>query len=333
MTRAVQEFQAADICRDCSITIVAGPDEYLFGEEKAMLEVIEGGAPLPRLLPPYEHGLFAVAPQSGWEARSGPGSAGQSTEPNPTVVNNAETLSNVPHVLAQGADWFRSWGTQASPGTLVCTVVGDVVSPGVAEVPLGTPLRSVIEQVGGGLAEGRSLKAVFSGVANPVVTADHVDVPLTYEDLQAAGSGLGSGGFIVYDDSACMVQVAALYSRFLYVESCGQCPPCKLGSGEITERLERIEAGGGGDVDIEQIGGWLRRVTDGSRCYLATEEQAVVSSILRAFPDEITEHIESGRCPRPRPLPLPKLVELGDGEVRYDESFWRKRPDWTYEDE
>ena len=128
-----------------------------------------------------------------------------------------------------------------------------------------------------------------------------------------------------------MVPVAALYSRFLYVESCGQCPPCKLGSGEITERLERIEAGGGGDVDIEQIGGWLQRVTDGSRCYLATEEQVMVSSILRAFPDEVTER-RVRALPPARPLPLPKIVELDDGG-RYDQSFRRKRPDWTYEDD
>jgi NADH-quinone oxidoreductase subunit F len=333
VTRAVQEFQEAGICRDCSITIAAGPDEYLFGEEKAMLEVIEGGPPLPRLFPPHEHGLFAVTPQTGWEARGGPGGVGQPTQSNPTVVNNAETLSNVPHVLTHGADWFRSRGTADSPGTLVCTLVGDVVAPGVAEVELGTPLRQVIDTVGGGVSEGRSIKAVFSGVANPVVTADKVDVPLTYEDLTAIGSGLGSAGFIVYDDSACMVNVAALFSRFLSVESCGQCPPCKLGSGEITERLERIEAGGGGDEDVEQIGAWLRRVTDGNRCYLAVEEQAMVSSILRAFPEEVTEHIESGRCPRPRRLVLPKIVELADGDVRYDQSSWRKRPDWTFEDE
>jgi NADH:ubiquinone oxidoreductase subunit F (NADH-binding) len=333
VTRAVTEFQEAGICRDCTITIVAGPDEYLFGEEKALLEVIEGGPPLPRLFPPYEHGLFATAPQTGWESRGARGGSARLDESNPTLVNNAETLCNVTHVLARGADWFRSRGTAESPGTLVCTVVGDVATPGVAEIELGTPLRTVIEEVGGGVADGRSVKAVFSGVANPVVTVDQLDVALSYEAFTAIGSGLGSGGFIVYDDTTCMVAVAAMFSRFLYVESCGQCPPCKLGSGEITDRLARIEAGGGGDVDIEQIGGWLRRVTDGNRCYLAVEEQAVISSILRTFPEEVTDHVESGRCPLPRRLPFPKVVDLSDGEVLYDQTFWRKRPDWTYEDD
>lgn len=332
VTRAVAELQQAGICTDCEITIVTGPDEYLFGEEKAMLEVIEGNDPLPRLLPPYEHGLFATAPQTGWESKGPePGHSGRH-ESNPTLVNNAETLSNVPHILARGADWFREMGTEASPGNLVCTVVGDVVAPDVGEVELGTPLRDVIEAVGSGLPPGRVVKAVFSGVANPVVTADQLDVPLSYEGFQAIGSGMGAGGFIVYDDTACMVVVARCFSRFLYVESCGQCPPCKIGSGEITTRLERIEAGAGEDADVGDIGGWLAKVTDGARCYLAMEERLVVGSILQAFPEEFAQHLETGACPRPRPLTLPKLVDLGGGRARYDERQVRKQPDWTYAD-
>ena len=332
VTRAVQEFQAAGICTDCSVTIVAGPEEYLYGEEKAMLEVIEGKPPLPRWFPPYEHGLFAVAPQLGWEAtptRVG----GNREDANPTLVNNVETLANVPHILANGADWFRSMGTDESPGTIITTVVGDVVAPDVGEVELGTPLRAVIDAVGAGLPAGRSVKAVLSGVANPVVTAEHLDVPLTYEHLRAIGSGLGAAGFMVYDDTACMVSAAYSLSRFLYVESCGQCPPCKLGSGAITDHLERLELGQGTDDDIAGIGHWLERVTDGNRCFLAVEEQVMVSSLLRAFPAEFAEHIELGRCPRPRPLPMPKLLDLEGGRATYDESFWRKRPDWTYEPE
>ena len=308
VTRAVQEMQAAGICRDCQITIVRGPEEYLFGEEKAMLEVIEGRDPLPGLFPPYEHGLFA----------------------NPTVVNNVETLSNVPHILARGSDWFRTMGTSRSPGTMVCTVVGDVVSPGVAELELGTPLRQVIETAGGGPAAGRSVKAVFSGVANPVVTGDQLDVPLSWEDFEAIGSGMGSSGFIVYDDTTCMVGVARLFSRFLYVESCGQCSACKLGSGAITERLERLEAGNGTDGDVEEIVSWLSRVTDANRCYLAVEERLVVESVLRAFSDEFTQHVETDSCPRPRELPIPKLVDLRDGTAVYDGRQEDKLPDWTY---
>jgi NADH-quinone oxidoreductase subunit F len=330
VTRAARELQAAGICTDCTINIVAGPDEYLFGEEKAMLEVIEGKPPLPRWFPPYEHGLFAASPQEGWEA--GPhGDRHRTHEPNPTLVNNVETLANVPHILARGADWFRSMGTSESPGTVVATVVGDVVAPDVGEIELGLPLRSVIEAVGSGLAPGRHVKAVFSGVANPVITAEHLDTPVSYEHLAAIGSGMGAAGFIVHDDTACMVDAAYKLSRFLSVESCGQCPPCKIGSGEITTRLERIESGLGDDHDIDAIGAWLQRVTDGSRCYLAVEEQLVVSSVLRAFPEEFAEHIERSRCPRPGHRPIPKLLDLVDGTATYDESYWHKRPDWSYE--
>ncbi len=330
LTRAVQEFQNAGICTDCTVNIVGGPDEYLFGEEKAMLEVIEGKPPLPRWFPPYEHGLFAASPQEGWEA--GPhGPAQRTDEPNPTLVNNVETLSNVAHILANGADWFRSTGTPESPGNAMATVVGDVVAPGVAEIALGTPLRDVIEVVGGGVAPGRRVKAVFSGVANPVITAQNLDVELSYEGFAAIGSGMGSAGFIVYDDSACMVDAAYQLSRFLWIESCGQCPPCKLGSGEITARLAAIESGQGSDRDLGIIGSWLERVTDGSRCYLATEEQRVVSSVLRAFPEEFAEHIEVQGCPRLGHRPLAKLVDLADGRAHYDESFRRKRPDWTFD--
>jgi NADH-quinone oxidoreductase subunit F len=329
VTRAVQEFQEAGICTDCTVTVVAGPEEYLFGEEKAMLEVIEGNEPLPRWLPPHLHGLFATSPQLGWESSEHqPGEATDSGS-NPTLVNNVETLSNIAHILAHGATWFRSMGTAESPGTIITTVVGDVIAPDVGEVEMGTPLRAVIEAVGSGVAPGRTVKAVFSGVANAVVTAADLDVPISFEGFAAIGSGMGSAGFIVYDDTACMVNVAYMFSRFLSVESCGQCPPCKLGSSSITEHLERLETGAGADEDIAAIGRWIEHVTDGNRCYLPVEEQIMVSSILRSFPQEFAEHIELQRCPRPRRLPLPKLVDLGGGQAVYDESFWRKRPDWT----
>jgi NADH-quinone oxidoreductase subunit F len=329
LTRAVQEFQGAGICSDCTLTVVAGPDEYLFGEEKAMLEVIEGKPPLPRWLPPYEHGLFAAGPPEGWE--TGPRTGRPRSEgPYPTLVNNVETLANVPDILARGADWFRSRGTPQSPGTVVATVVGDVVAPDVGEVELGTSLRDVIDAVGSGPLAGRTVKAVFSGVANPVVTAAHLDVAVSYEGFTSIGSGMGAAGFIVYDDTACMVDAAYRLSRFLYVESCGQCSPCKIGSGEITTALERIETGAGTDADIAAMQGWLDRVTDGSRCYLATEERLVVSSVLQAFPDEFAEHIEQHSCPRPERRPIPKLLDLVGGRATYDERFWRKRPDWTY---
>jgi NADH-quinone oxidoreductase subunit F len=336
VTRAVQEFQAAGICSDCEVTIVRGPSEYLFGEEKAMLEVIEGNAPLPRWFAPYEHGLFATAPQLGWQATPSDPSEGQSVaapspSPNPTLVNNVETLCNVPHILAKGAEWFRSMGTPESPGTVVATVVGDVVAPDVGEIELGTPLRDVIDAVGSGMPARRTVKAVFSGVANPVVTAAMLDVPVSYEGFRAIGSGMGAAGFIVHDDTTCMVDAAYRFSRFLSIESCGQCPPCKIGSGEITVHLENIERGIGTEADLQGIVHWLSRVTDGARCYLPTEERLLVASLLDAFADEFADHVEHHRCPNPRQLPIPILVDLADGVATYDETYWRKRPDWTYD--
>ena len=198
---------------------------------------------------------------------------------------------------------------------------------------MGTPLRAVIDAVGSGPLPDRSVKAVFSGVANRVVTAEHLDVPVSYEGFAAIGSGMGSAGFVVYDDTTCMVDAAYRLSRFLSIESCGQCPPCKLGSSAITEHLERIETGVGSEADLESINGWLSRVTDGSRCYLAMEERQLVGSVLQAFPEEFVEHVEHRACPRPRHLPIPKLVDLVDGVATYDETFWRKRPDWTYDPE
>jgi NADH:ubiquinone oxidoreductase subunit F (NADH-binding) len=320
---------ATGLVCDAPITLVAGPEEYLFGEEKALLEVIEGRDPLPRLFPPYEHGLFATAPQTGWESTPGePGHPGRH-ESNPTLVNNVETLANVPVILARGPEWFRGRGTEASPGHVVCTVVGDVVAPDIGEVELGTSLREIIDAIASGMPAGRRVKAVFSGVANPVLRGDQLDIPLSYEGFQAAGSGMGAAGFIVYDETACMVEVARAMSRFLYVESCGQCPPCKLGSGEITEALQQIQAGNGAESDVAEIGSWLGKVTDGARCYLATQERQVVGSLLSAFPDEFAAHLE-GPCPLPRPIQVAKLRDLTGGVARYDERQARKQPDWTY---
>jgi NADH-quinone oxidoreductase subunit F len=314
VTTAAQEMQDAGFAPECEINIVAGPQDYLYGEEKALLEVIEGRAALPRLFPPYEHGLFAHDIVTGWEG-SADGHGASPAAANPTLVNNVETLCNVTHVLARGADWFRSAGTPASPGNLVCTVVGDVVAPDVGEVELGVPLGTVIDVVGSGVGAGRRVKAVLPGVAAPVVT--DLGTPLSYEGFERAGSAMGAGGYFVLDDTACMISVALAASRFLADESCGQCPPCKLGSTEITERLARIEEGTATSADVDSIRHWLERVSDGNRCYLAVQERLVVESILRAFPDELEEHFALGRCPRPRLITLPKLTDLAGGVATY----------------
>jgi NADH:ubiquinone oxidoreductase subunit F (NADH-binding) len=328
---ALAEVEGAGWLGEIEITVVDGPEEYLFGEEKALLEVIEGNEPLPRWLPPYLHGLFAVAPQLGWQAHERDDDASARPASNPTLVNNAETFAHAAWIVGNGADAFRALGTDESAGTLLCTISGDVRRADVMEVPMGTALSDVIDRCGGP-PEGRAVKAVFPGVANAVLRADQLDTPLSFEAMQAAGSGLGAGGFIVYDDSACMVEVAAVLSRFLSVESCGQCPPCKLGSNDITFALERIRDGAGTTADVELIGERLRIVADGNRCALPVEEQNLVSSVLRSYPDDVAAHLE-GRCPSSRDVPpTPKIVDIADGVVTYDARQDRKRPDWTYAD-
>jgi NADH-quinone oxidoreductase subunit F len=219
-------------------------------------------------------------------------------------------------------------GTAESPGVGIVTVVGDVQHAGVAEVELGTPLREVIDRVGGGPAPGRTIKAVLSGVANGVVTERDLDVPMSYEGLAKIDSGLGAMGFVVYDDTADMVEVARGISRFLYVESCGQCPACKFGTGEVTAYLDHIATGEGTDHDFEVIGARLDTVTDANRCYLGAQEQIVIGSLLRQFPEEFAAHLEGGE-PAPE-VPVAKLVDIHDGVAVYDERQARKRPDWTY---
>lgn len=329
LVQAVTEMDAAGMLGGLRLTIVAGPDEYLFGEEKALLEVIEGHDPLPRILPPFQHGLFATGPQLGWESHPPASAPSDGLEANPTLVNNYETLCNVPHILARGPEWFRLMGTPRSPGTIVCTVVGDVVRPGVFEMEMGSPLSELFEVAGGPLP-GRTFKAAFSGVANGVIPADRFRTPLTYEDMRAAGSGLGAGGFVVYDDSACMVEVVTVLSRFLSVESCGQCPPCKRGSGDITTALERISQGTGDQSDVDLVSARLRTVTDANRCYLGTEEQLLVSSVLATFPGEFAHHLEGVCRLERRKYVVPKVVDIVEGRVAYDERHALKQPDWTY---
>jgi len=330
LRRAAREMIDAGLLRSVPITIVTGPDEYLFGEEKALLEVVEGEDPLPRMLPPYLYGLFTTDPQMGWSAGSEvdtellpePGS-------NPTLATNVETLANVPAILRHGGQWYRGFGTEESPGVALYTVVGDTQRAGVAELELGTPLGEVIDRIGGGMRDGAPPKMVLPGVANPVVPGELVDTPTAYETMEAAGSGLGACGFIAYDHTRDAVSVARMVSRFLYVESCGQCPACKFGTGEVTAYLDRIAAGKGDERDVETIGARLRTVTDANRCFLGEQERRVISSLLRLFPEDFVARLEgSGGAP----LPVPKIVDIVDGVAHYDPDQARKRPDWTLAD-
>jgi NADH-quinone oxidoreductase subunit F len=327
LAAAVDEFAAAGLLDHATVQVVLGPDHYLYGEETGLLQVIEGEAPLPRNVPPYIHGLFATVPATGWSSAGGV--ATEFAASNPTVVNNIETLATVPLVLALGPEWYRSLGTDRSPGVVVATVVGDVVRPGVGEVELGTPLREVIERVGGGVRPGHTIKAVLSGTANPVITADQLDVPLSYEGFEAIGSGMGAAGFWVLDDSTSMVEVGQVVSRFLAVESCGQCPACKLGCLAVTDGLDRLVTGEATPEDVETVAYRLRTVTDGNRCYLPVQEQRVVGSIVTAFADEVNAALDGVPLPH-RGLVVPKLVDLADGVATYDERQPLKQPDWTY---
>jgi len=330
LERALREMASASLLGDAPVTLIGGPEEYLFGEEKALLEVIEGNDPMPRWLPPYLHGLYATTPQEGWSAGSETidADADAPVGSNPTLVTNVETLANVSLIVTRGAEWYRTLGTSETPGPLICTVVGDVVHAGFAEIAPGTTLREVIDRVGGGVPAGRSVKAVLSGVSNPVLTAVQLDAPVSYEGLSAAGGGLGSAGFIVYDDTRSMVSVARMVSRFLYVESCGQCRACKFGCGEITRQLDEIADARGNMRDIGLIGARLLGITDQNRCFLGEEEQRVVASLLRAFPEDFTAELEDASPLEP--LPVPKIVDIHDGIATYDDSQMRKQPDWTY---
>ncbi len=322
LERAAREMTAAGLLEGTPVRIVTGPDEYLFGEERALLEVIEGHDPFPRVLPPHRHGLFATMPQRGGEADLGA---------NPTLVNNVETLAHASTILARGAAWFRSRGTARSPGTMVFTVVGDVARPGVHELPLGTPLRVLVEDLGGGTASGRPVKMVCSGVANGVMRAGALDLPMDFDGLANAAGGLGSGGFVVYGDDVCALAVARAYSNFLWIESCGQCPACKLGTGAITSALAGFEAGGdAGQLAVLQRA--LNTVTDGRRCAIPVEEQQMVGSLLRTFPDDVLAHEGTGHAHASlrHHIVVPKIVDLDDGVVTYDRLQTRKQPDWTY---
>lgn len=319
---AATEMSEAGLLGEVPLRIVTGPDDYLLGEEKGLLEAIEGRQPLPRWYPPYLLGLHTGMPEG-----VGAGTSGWDAQTNPTVVNNVETLANVPPIVARGADWFRSLGTADSPGHMVFTVSGDVRHEGLAELPMGTPLAVLVHGAGEGLEAGRRVNAVFSGASNGPLPDRLLDTPMDFESMQAAGSGLGSGGMIVYDDTACVVGATAVLSRFLAVESCGQCPPCKLGTAALAERLFALDEGRATFETLEEMAAWIGRVTDANRCGLGAGERALAAGLLRLYTDEVVAHLEGG-CPSERVLLLPKMTDWlpEEGRFLYDEGYfaWRQ---------
>jgi NADH-quinone oxidoreductase subunit F len=251
----------------------------------------------------------------------------------PATMTAATKVSdhNVPHILADGPDWLRANGTEGAPGTMVFTICGDIRREGVFELPLGTPLRYLVEELGGGPLQGRAVKAIFPGASNTVIGPGQLDTPLDFDSMRQAGSGLGAAGFAVFDDSACMVQAAYRYSRFLFVESCGQCPACKFGTGEVTQTLAPIEAGGGSERDLELILVRARGSTGGQKCALPSGESLLMQSLVQVFGEEFARHI--GRsCPLPRELPFHKIVDWDATAARfaYDLAYADRQPDWTH---
>jgi NADH-quinone oxidoreductase subunit F len=251
---------------------------YVCGEETALMNSMEGRRGVPRVRPPFPT-------QAGLRGM-------------PTVVNNVKTLANVPLVLKNGAGWFSSIGTGKSRGTALLSLSGCIERCGVVEVPMGITLREVVYEIGGGIANGRELKAVQTGgPLGGVIPKSMVDLPLDYESLRDIGSPLGSGGIIVLDDRTCMVDVARGFSEFAKKESCGYCAPCRLGTTQIFQILDEITEGCGrpGDIDLLEDIGEAMKVS--SFCAFGQNASNVVLATIKHFRDEYEEHIYNGRCP------------------------------------
>jgi NADH:ubiquinone oxidoreductase subunit F (NADH-binding) len=339
ITAAVDEMRSADLLGGIGVRIVTGPHEYLFGEETALLEVIDGRAPLPRIAPPYRRGVVEVVEHdddvdsgSGLSAHVEMAGPGSDTGAPPALVDNVETLANVARIVAEGAAWFRELGTDGSPGTIVCTVTGDVRHAGVGEVALGTTVRAAVDAIGGGPRADRPVKAVLSGVSAAPLPAALLDTPLTYEDMAAVGSGLGTASLIVVGEGVDMTAVAAGAARFLAVESCGQCTPCKVDGLTIADTLDRLCTGEGGQHDLDTVAKALSTVADGARCNLASQQQAVVGQIMAAWDDEVVRRA-TGPAESVTPVLVAEVTALVDGEATLDEARRTKQPDWTHDDE
>ncbi|MEZ5406613.1 MAG: NADH-ubiquinone oxidoreductase-F iron-sulfur binding region domain-containing protein [Acidimicrobiales bacterium] len=309
LRQAVVEVADAGWAEGFDLSLFEGPDEYLYGEETAMLQAIDGLPPLPRVAPPYRRGLGEV---------SGPAA----------LVDNVETLANVPAIVTNGAGWFRSLGTEQSPGTVICTVSGDAPRHGVGEFPMGTPLRAVLGELGevdGGVA------AVLSGVSNPPLGPDDLDLPVCYEAFGAVGSGLGSASFIVVGQGTSLRSVAAGVARFLSIESCGQCEPCKRDSlavaaalrapGPLPTRPARADAT---DVPLSDL---LATVAIGARCALAGQTERVVGGLLALA--ERQGMRAADEADGQQTVPIVPLVDLEGTRAVLDLGHQDKRPDWT----
>jgi NADH:ubiquinone oxidoreductase subunit F (NADH-binding) len=328
---ALAEVEEAGWAKGLVLRVVEGPSEYLYGEETGLLEVIDGRQPFPRVTPPYRRGL------DEGEAHPGHGSAGIALatpgggDDAPALVDNVETLANVPAIVLRGPDWFRELGTPRSPGTVVVTVTGATRRHAVGEVALGTTLRDAIQLVGDGPRYGHHVVGVLPGVSSGVITAEHLDTPLTYEDLAAIGSGLGSAGFIVLDEETDVLAVAHAAARFLAVESCGQCEPCKDDGLAIAAHLEGLASVRPTQEDLDALPQRLSTVARGARCSLATQQERVIGSLLAAFPGHFRRRLEGVPAEALPPEGVLPLVDISAGEAVLDTEHLTKQPDWTHE--
>jgi NADH-quinone oxidoreductase subunit F len=263
---------------DLDVVLHRGAGAYICGEETALLSSLEGQRGQPKLRPPFPavEGLYRA----------------------PTTVNNVETIATVPWIYRKGVDWFRSMGTEKSPGPKLFSVSGEVRNPGNYEYPLGTPARELIEDAGGGMLDGKTLKAwTPGGSSTPMLTPEHLDTPMDFESLQGAGSLLGTGGMMVLSQDVCIVDACLNFMKFYAHESCGKCTPCREGTDWMAKILTRLETGTGRKEDMDT----LKDICDGifGRVFCALGDGAVspIVSALQYFREEFEQHVEEGACP------------------------------------
>ena len=263
---------------DFDIDIRLGAGAFVCGEETALMTSIEGKRGEPRPRPPFPavKGLF-----------------GQ-----PTILNNVETWANIPRIILQGADWFASMGTEKSKGTKVFALGGKIKNTGLVEIPMGTTLREVIEDIGGGIPDGKKFKAAQTGgPSGGCIPTEHFDIPIDYDNLIAIGSMMGSGGLIVMDEDSCMVDIAKFFLEFTVDESCGKCTPCRIGTRRMLEILDKITEGKATMEDLDKLEELAAYIKDNALCGLGQTAPNPVLSTLRYFRDEYVAHVVDKKCP------------------------------------
>ena len=263
---------------DFDLDIRLGAGAFVCGEETALMTSIEGrrGEPRPRPPFPAEKGLFQK----------------------PSVLNNVETYANIPQIILKGADWFNKIGTEKSKGTKVFALGGKIHNTGLVEVPMGTTLRTIVEEIGGGIPNGKKFKAAQTGgPSGGCIPAEHLDVPIDYDNLIAIGSMMGSGGLIVMDEDTCMVDIAKFFLEFTVDESCGKCTPCRIGTKRMYEILDKISKGKAHVEDLDRLDRLAHYIKDNSLCGLGQTAPNPVLSTIRYFRDEYLAHIVDKRCP------------------------------------